>query len=220
MEQTALSKTTRGPRRLRDLFEGPERGHISRYLPHTEREACCIFRRPNLVRGIKSRFVRLVVAWPQTTDGNEDSSNVTFTSVFPNENVSSLSVYEAFHQFRADYEQASPGTLRLWYVSKPARFGRCHITCHSCLTKTAPVIKRLFSYFRLFALSAYSEPQFWARTLLAFLLCWSGYASQEFVDIILQSSDSKSNADRNRVFRLPSQGKFLLHFPIHYPATQ
>lgn len=43
------------------------------------------------------------------------------------------------------------------------------LMCSSCLTKTAPVMKRLFSYFRLFTLSAYAEPQFWARTLLAFL---------------------------------------------------
>ena len=77
---------------------------------------------------------------------------------------------------------------------------------HSCLTKSSPVIKRLFSYFRLFTLSAYSEPQFWARSLLAFLLCWSGYASQEFADVILQSSEGKSKADDGRVFCLPSRG--------------
>lgn len=118
----------------------------------------------------------------------QGSSGLTFTSLFPNENVGSLSVFEAFHQFRTDYEQASPGTLRL-----------------CCLTKTAPIIKRLFSYFRLFTLSAYAEPQFWARTLLAYLLCWSGYASQEFVEILLQSSDGNSNADEDRVFCLPSR---------------
>lgn len=77
---------------------------------------------------------------------------------------------------------------------------------HSCLTKSSPVIKRLFSYFRLFTLSAYSEPQFWARSLLAFLLCWSGYASQDFADGILQSSEGKSKADSSRVFCLPSRG--------------
>ena len=77
---------------------------------------------------------------------------------------------------------------------------------YSCLTKSSPVIRRLFSYFRLFTLSAYSEPQFWARSLLAFLLCWSGYASQEFADVILQSSEGKSKAENSRVFCLPSRG--------------
>lgn len=72
------------------------------------------------------------------------------------------------------------------------------------------MIKRLFSYFRLFTLSAYSEPQFWARALLAYLLCWSGYASQVFVDIIVQASDGRSNSDKNRVFCLPSRGMFLM----------
>lgn len=43
--------------------------------------------------------------------------DLTFTSLFPSENVGSLSLFEAFHQYRTDYEQASPGTLRLWYAS-------------------------------------------------------------------------------------------------------
>ena len=77
---------------------------------------------------------------------------------------------------------------------------------YSCLTKSSPEIKRLFSYFRLFTLSAYSEPQFWARSLLTFLLCWSGYASQEFADVILQSSEGNSKVDNSRVFCLPSRG--------------
>ena len=80
-------------------------------------------------------------------------------------------------------------------------------------------MKRLFSYFRLFTLSAYSEPQFWARTLLAFLLCWSGHASQEFVDIILQSPDDKSTAVKSRVFCLPSQGISRLHSLGQFLAT-
>ncbi len=145
----------------------------------------------------------------QATDSKKDSSSLTFTSLFPNEHVGSLSVFEAFHQFRADYEQASTGTFRLWYASQSVRLEYGELTCHSCLTETAPVIKRLFSYFRLFTLSAYSEPQFWARALLAFLLCWSGYASQEFVDVILQSSDDKSNAVKSHAFCLPSRGIFL-----------
>lgn len=158
--------------------------------------------------------------WPQATDGKQGSSNLTFTSFFPNDHIGSLSVFEAFHQFRADYGQASPGTLRLWYASKPVQPECGDLTCYSCLTKTAPVIKRLFSYFRLFTLSAYSEPQFWARTLLAYLLCWGGYATQEFVDTILPSSDSKGSADQNRVFCLPSRSMFLLRSPDQFTATQ
>ena len=143
---------------------------------------------------------------PIGTDGKEDSSNLGFKSGFPFENVSNLSIFEAFHQFRADYEQASSNTLRLWYASRSAKLCAHDLTRHSCLTKSAPVIKRLFSYFRLFTLSAYSEPQFWARSLLAFLLCWSGYASQEFAGVLLQSSEGKRNADNSRVFCLPSRG--------------
>lgn len=97
-------------------------------------------------------------------------------------------MFEAFHQFREDYRQASPNTLRL-----------------CCLTKSAPEIKRLFSYFRLFTLSAYSEPEFWARTLLAYLLCWCGHANREFVDVILQNSDGSADAVKSRVFCLPSR---------------
>lgn len=89
------------------------------------------------------------------------------------------------------------------------------LTRYSCLTKSAPAIKQLFSYFRLFTLSAYSEPQFWARTLLTFLLCWSGYASQELGDTILQSSEGKGNADISRVFCLPSRGT-----DSRYPLVQ
>ena len=157
---------------------------------------------------------------PQATDGKEGSSNLTFTSFFPNENIGSLTVFEAFHQFRADYEQAYPGTLRLWYASDPVRLGCGDLTCYSCLTKNAPVIKRLFSYFRLFTLSAQSEQQFWARTLLAYFLCWTGYARLELVDTILPSSDSKSNADKNRVFCLPSRGMFLLRSLDQFAGTQ
>ena len=148
------------------------------------------------------------------TDGNEDVSNPAFTSLFPNGNVGDLSVSEAFHQFRAGYEQVSPGTLRLWYTTQPERLTDGGLTFYSCLTKTAPEIKRLFSYFRLFTLSAYSEPQFWARILLAFFLCWSGYASPEFVDIVLQSSGYDCKADNSRGYCLPSRGMSFFLFPL------
>ena len=157
---------------------------------------------------------------PQAIDGREGFLNLTFTLFFPNENIGSLTVFEAFHQFRADDEQAYPGTLRLWYASNPVRLGCGDLMCYSCLTKNAPVIKRLFLYFRLFTLSAQSEPQFWARTLLVYFLCWIGYARLEFVDTILASLDCKSNADKNRVFCLPSRGMFVLRSLDQFSATQ
>ena len=60
------------------------------------------------------------------TDGKEDSSNLAFKTGFPIENVSNMSVFEAFHQFRADYGQAPANTLRLWYSSRPAKLQARH----------------------------------------------------------------------------------------------
>lgn len=60
------------------------------------------------------------------TDGKQDSSDLTFRTGFPTDNVSNMSVFEAFHQFREDYGQAPANTLRLWYASMPAKLQARH----------------------------------------------------------------------------------------------
>lgn len=77
------------------------------------------------------------------------------------------------------------------------------------MTETAPDISRLFSYFRLFMLSAYSEPQFWARRLLAYLLKWSQYATPAIAETILQRSRDEKATRRKRVLCLPSGGTLV-----------
>ena len=74
------------------------------------------------------------------------------------------------------------------------------------ISKAPSDINRVFSYFRLFTLSAHSDSQFWGRTLLAFLLQYNGQISSEFADTIIKSSQIKARCYVPRVYRLPSQG--------------
>lgn len=101
-------------------------------------------------------------------------------------------------------------TLRVWYHLPFNSLGIGAKTSGSCLTETAPDISRLFSYFRLFSLSAYSEPQFWARTLLAYLLRWSQYATPAFADTILHHSCDRNDTRGKRTFCIPSGGMLKL----------
>ena len=116
---------------------------------------------------------------------------------------------ELFESFRGHVQKDEPDALRVWYKSSINSQGTNADSSGSCLTETAPDISRLFSYFRLFTLSAYSEPQFWARTLLAYLLRWSQYATPAFADTILQRSRDESEIRGKRSFCLPSAGMLL-----------
>lgn len=54
-----------------------------------------------------------------------------------------------------------------------------------------------------------SEPQFWARTLLAYLLRWSQYATPAFADTILQRSRDENDTRWKRALCLPSGGMLV-----------
>ena len=116
---------------------------------------------------------------------------------------------EFFENFHGHVQKDAPNTLRVWYKSTLNSQGIDAETNGSCLTETAPDISQLFSYFRLFTLSAYSEPQFWARTLLAYLLRWSQYATPAFADTILQRSRDENNTRGKRTLCLPSEGMLI-----------
>ena len=49
-----------------------------------------------------------------------------------------------------------------------------------CIAMDPSDLSHVFSYFRLFTLSAHSDSHFWGRTLLAYLLRYSGHISPEF----------------------------------------
>ena len=132
-----------------------------------------------------------------------------FVSTFRSEELEKLSVSELFESFRGNVQEDAPDTLRVWYKSTFNSEGTGADTNGSCLTETAPDISRLFSYFRLFTLSAYSEPQFWARTLLAYLLRWSQYATPALADAILQRSRDENNTRGKRALCLPSVGMLI-----------
>ncbi|MCJ1439141.1 hypothetical protein MMC27_008532 [Xylographa pallens] len=117
------------------------------------------------------------------------TSSGVFTPLISNEPLAKQSVSDFFDQVYRVIQDVKPNSTRL-----------------CCMTRTAPDIRQLFSYFRLFSLSAYSEPQFWARHLLVHLLLWSQFVSQSFADILVQNTIVKDDAGKEGVFRLPSQG--------------
>ena len=130
-----------------------------------------------------------------------------FISIFHGETLEKLSVSEFFENFRGDVQKDASNTLRVWYILTFDSFRTMTHASGSCLTETAPDIDRLFSYFRLFTLSAYSEPQFWARMLLAYLLRWSQYATPTFADTIMQRSRDEQGTRVQRTLSLPSEGR-------------
>ena len=134
--------------------------------------------------------------WFRVSYQEHEHSSPQFVSILSDRDSADVSVADFFDDARRGIQGLKAGTLRL-----------------CCLTKTSPEIRELFSYFRLFSLSAYSEPQFWARTLLAHLLLWSQYITPEFVNTLLDGSAVEADTTRSKAFRLPSQE------PLAFPRS-
>ncbi|KAI4148861.1 MAG: hypothetical protein LQ340_004909 [Diploschistes diacapsis] len=122
---------------------------------------------------------------PSSNLGIEAAIDLSYTS---DDDLKALSVSEFFERIKGNVENKKPNSIAL-----------------CCLSKTAPELSQVFSYGRLFRLSAYSEPRFWALTLSAYFLLWSRYINGPCADAIMKDAIKAVVSVDVKRFHLPSQ---------------